>query len=55
MDLTWSGSLKEAELVLFDAVERLFDQTGFKPEDVCPCLFQCICASTSDSFQSCLA
>ena len=37
MNLTWGGSLKEAELVLFDATERLFQQTGFKPEDVSPC------------------
>ena len=34
MDLTWTGALKETELVCFSIVDGLFRQSGVRPEEV---------------------
>ena len=34
MDLTWTGALRETELVCFSIVDDLFKQTVVKPEEV---------------------
>lgn len=52
MNLTWAGALEESEMVMYGTISKLFEQTGYRPDQVglsgcLPCMLCRHCKSSS--------